>query len=73
MVPCLHQGKDYIKRKLRVCRAQNCNLLVGAKTVPPGTVRQSTAFHTAPYIADNGNLRILRLDNRHDTVLALRQ
>ena len=32
MVPCLHQGNFYIKRKLRVWRAQKCICLVGAKT-----------------------------------------
>ena len=61
MVPCLHQDNDYIKRKLRVCRAQKCNLLVGAKTVPPGTGPQITPFNTATYWAVNGNLRDLDL------------
>ena len=37
MVPCLHQGNLYIKRKLRVWRAQKCNLLVGAKTALTST------------------------------------
>ena len=31
MVPCLHQCSVYIKRKLRVCRAQKCNLCFGIK------------------------------------------
>ena len=31
MVPCLHQGNIYTKRKLRVCRNQKCITLVGAK------------------------------------------
>ena len=61
MVPCLHQDNDYIKRKLRVCRAQKCNLLVGAKTVPPGTGLQTIRFPTAQCMAENGNLRDLDL------------
>ena len=32
MVPCLHQCKVYIQRKVRVWRAQKCNFLVSAKT-----------------------------------------
>ena len=32
IVPCLHEGKVYSKRKLRVWRSQKCNPLVGAKT-----------------------------------------
>ena len=32
MVPCLHQGNVYIKRKLRVWRAKKCIPLVGAET-----------------------------------------
>ena len=57
MVPCLQIGNDYMKMKLRVCTAQKCNLLVGAKAVPPGTGPQTTPFHTSPYCAVNGNLR----------------
>ena len=61
MVPCLHQDNDYIKRKLRVCRAPKCNFLVGAKTVPPGTGLETIRFLTAQCMADNGNLRDLDL------------
>ena len=32
MVPFLHQCNIYIKRKLRECRAQNCNTCFGAKS-----------------------------------------
>ena len=48
-VPCLHHNNNYLKRKLRVCRAQKCNLKVGANTVPTGTGLQTTPFHTAPH------------------------
>ena len=32
-VPLLHQSNGYNKRKLRVCRAQKCIVLVGVETV----------------------------------------
>ena len=32
MVPCLHQCKVYMKRKLRVCRAQKCSPSFSAKS-----------------------------------------
>ena len=73
MVQCLHQGNDYIKRKLRVCRSHKCNLLVGEHAVPTGTGLQTAPFHTAPYRADNGNLRNLGTAYRHGTVFAPRQ
>ena len=51
MVLCLHQRNVYIKRKLRVWRAQNCHFLVGANTAPTGMGQQTTPCHTAPYWA----------------------
>ena len=42
MVPCLHQGNIYIKRKLRVCRDQKCIPLVGAITPLTCAGRQIT-------------------------------
>ena len=36
LVSWLHQSNVHIKRKLRVWRAQKCNFLVGATTVPTG-------------------------------------
>ena len=39
MVPCLHQGNIYTKRKLRVWRDQKCIPLVGAKTIPVRAVK----------------------------------
>ena len=33
MLPCLHQGNIYTKRKLRVCRDQKCIPLVGANSI----------------------------------------
>ena len=53
MVPCLHQGNVYIKRKLRVRRAQKCNLLVGANTAPNSTGPQNSHVSYTPYRAAN--------------------
>ena len=60
-VPCLHNSNNYRKRKLRVCKAQKCNSLVGANTVPTGTGLQTTPFHTAPYTPTMEFLRRLGL------------
>ena len=49
MVPCLHQCKVYIKRKLRVWRAQKCNFLVSAKTEPTVVGQQTTLCLAAPF------------------------
>ena len=53
MVPCLHQCNVYIVRRLRMWRAQKCNLLVSAKTAPTGTGHQTTPGLAAPYDANN--------------------
>ena len=45
MVPHLHQSNGYIKRKLRVWRAQKCIVLVGAKAVLTTAGPQATPFH----------------------------
>ena len=42
MVPCLHQGNIYTKRKLWVWRDQKCILLVRAKTILNCADRQNT-------------------------------
>ena len=42
MVPCLHQGNIYTKRKVRVWRDQKCILLVGAITPLTCAGRQNT-------------------------------
>ena len=49
MVPHLHQSKGYIKRKLRVWRAQKCNALVSAETVLTSAGPQTTPFHGRQY------------------------
>ena len=73
MVPCLHQGNIYIKRKLWVWRAQKCISLVGAKSPLTCAGRQTTPSQRSRYRVDNGNLRKLRWTYRYGTVFAPRQ
>ena len=55
MVPCLHQGNVYIKRKLRVWSDQKCNLLVGANTASTNTGPQTSHVSYTQYMAGNEN------------------
>ena len=73
MIPCLHQSNVHIKRKLRVCRAQKCNLLVGAKTVPTSMTLQTTPFGAAQYRTANGNFWKFWSTNRHGIVFTQTQ
>ena len=57
MVPRFHQSNGYIKRKLRVWRAQNSNAVDGAETVLSSAGPQTTPFHGGQYRAKNGNMR----------------
>ena len=45
MLPRLHQSNGYIKKKLRVWRAQKCIALVGADTVLTRAAPQTTPYH----------------------------
>ena len=56
MVPCLHQGNIYTKRKLRVWRYQKCILLVGAKIPLTCAGRQNTPSGGRQYRAQYGKL-----------------
>ena len=62
MVPCLHQGNIYTKRKLRVWRDQKCIPLVGAITPLTCAGRQNTPPRGRRYRAQNGKLRNFRTD-----------
>ena len=73
MVPCFHQRNVYIKRKLRVWRAQKCIPLVGAKTVLTCTSLQTTAVLGGEYRAENENLRIFGSTYRHGTMFVPKQ
>ena len=71
MVPCLHQGNIYTKRKLRVWRDQKCIPLVGAITPLTCAGRQNTPSRRRQYSAENGKLGKLGWKYGHGTVLAL--
>ena len=73
MVPHLHQSNGYIKRKLRVWRAQKCNALVGAETVLTSAGPQSTPLHGGQFRADNGNMRKFGPTNPHGTAFVPKQ
>ena len=55
MVPCLHQGNIYTKRKLRVWRDQKCIPLVGAITPLNCAGRHNTPSRGRQYRAQYGN------------------
>ena len=73
LVPCLHQGNIYIKRKLGVWRDQKCIPLVGAKTPLTCAGRQTTPSQERRNRAENGNLRNFGRIHRLGTVCAPRQ
>ena len=51
MVPHLHQGNMYTKRKLRIWQDQKCIWLVGAKTILPCAGCQTTPSRRRKYKA----------------------
>ena len=59
MLPCLHQGNIYTKRKTRVCRDKKCIPLVIAKTPLTCVVRQSTPSRGRQYKAPRGKFQKL--------------
>ena len=73
MVPCLHQGNIYTKRKLSVWIDQKCILLVGAMTPLTCAGCQNTPSRGRQYKAQNGKLRKLGRTYLHGTVFVLRK
>ena len=74
MVPCLHQGNIYTKRKLRrVCRDQKCIPLVGAITPLTCAGLKITPSRGRQYRAQNGKLVKLGRTCGHGTVFAPRK
>ena len=73
MVPCLHQGNIYIKRKIRVWRYQKCSPLVCAKLPVTCAGHQTTLSQGSLYRLENENLHKLGWTYRHGTVFAPRQ
>ena len=73
MVPCLHQGNIYTKRKLRVWRDQKCIPLVGAINPLTCAGRQNTLSRGRQYRALIGKLGKLGQTYGHGTVFAPRK
>ena len=73
MVPCLHQGNIYTKRKLRVWRDQKCITLVGAITALTCAGRYNTPSRGKQYRAQNGKFGKLGRTYGHGTVFAPRK
>ena len=73
MVPCLHQGNIYTKRKLRVWRDQKCILLVGAKTILTCAGCQNTLSRGRRYRPRTESCVNWNGTYRHGTVFAPRK
>ena len=73
MVPCLHQGNIYTKRKLRLWRDQKCIPLVGAKSPLTSAGRHITPSRGRQYRDKNGKFRKLVRTYGHGTVFAPRK
>ena len=73
MVPCLHQGNIYTKRKLRVWRDQKCIPLVGAITPLNCAGRHNTPSRGRQYRTQNGKFGKLGRTYGHGTVFAPRK
>ena len=73
MVPCLHKGNIYTKRKLRVWRDQKCIPLVGTITPVICAGRQNTPSRGRQHRAQKRKLRKLERTYRHGIVFAPRK
>ena len=73
MVPCLHQGNIYTKRKQQVWRDQKCIPLVGAITPLKCAGRHNSPSRGRQYSAQNGKFGNLRRSYGHGTVFAPRK
>ena len=73
MVPCLHQGNIYTKRKLRVWRDQKCIPLVGAITPLNRAGRHNTLSRGKQYRAQNAKFGKLGRTYGHGTMFAPRK
>ena len=70
LVPCLHQGNIYTKRKQWAWREQKCIPLVGAIIPLSFAGRQNTPSRGRRYRAQNGKLPKLGWSYRHGIALA---
>ena len=67
MVRHLHQSNGYIKRKIRVWRAQKYIALVGAGTELTSAGPQTTPFYGRQYRDGNGKMQSFGPTNPHGT------
>ena len=73
MVPCVHQGNIYIKRKLRIWRDQKCIPFVGGITAVNCAGRHNTPSRGRKYRAQYGKFGKLGRTYGHGTVFAPRK
>ena len=73
MVPCLHQGNNYIQSNVRIWKKQKCIPLLGGETPLTCVGRQTTPSHGGRYRSQNGNLGKLGWTYHQGTVFAPRQ
>ena len=73
MVQCLHQSKDYIKRKLGLWKAQKCIPLFGAISSLTCAGQQTTPSHVRQCRAENEILGKSGAAFRLGAVFALKQ
>ena len=73
MIPCFHQIKVCIKRKLRVWIVQKFIPLIGAKISLTYAGLQTTPPHVSQYRAENGNLQKSGSTLSHGTVFTPKQ
>ena len=73
MVPCLHQGNTFIKRKLRVWRDKKCIRLVSAITLLNCAGRHNTPSRGRQYRTQNGKFGKFGRTYGHGTVFAPRK
>ena len=73
LVQCLHQRKDYIKRKQGLWRAQKCIPLVGAISGLTSAGPQTTLTHIRQFKAENRIWGKSRATFRHGAVFAPKQ
>ena len=73
IVPCLHQGNIYTKRKLRVWRDQKCIPLVGAIIPLNCAGRHNTPSRGRQYRAQNGKFGKLGRTYGNRTMFAPRK
>ena len=73
MIPFLHQGNIYTKRKLRVCRDQKCIPLVGGIIQLNCAGRHNTPSRGKQFRVQNGKFGKLGRTYGHGTVFAPRK